>query len=502
MADARAAPKRRRSRAAVGRDCWVSYACVKEKFICPETGRTTNYRCHICDARLPRERDCWRHHTSTHLQALSAQGAAAGRAAELTGPVDAVWDGRSSSLGRAPGAPESPSSRSPAPAVPRARGSPPQPGWPDSPPFSAAAHSGLSGHAIGPADSSSDELVVGPDDSGSDPGSGGDDQLHPLAAFGIEDLPRETDSASDVESFHWDLGSDGASTQEPFEWEGSSSDGIVDDVGGDDAFCNGLCWEEPLPPGHAPVKRTGAWYHYHRQCPILPGHQTSVMQACFSMCMLKDQHRVPDVVVDKMCGYIHHVLLAPGNMFPPSFHLLKAVAGVPAASSTASDICDTCWQVYPAATSGAFAHPVDRTCRRCGAARFKDSVHGQSVPRRKMYNFGVQETLVDLLTRPGMVHAILDSRREAWTRPESFWGSPAGRALNLACRDVFSCPDTPGEVPDELAIAVTLGASRRTCPAAFMSRTELPCLSVHHCGKQSMWTPPSPGSHCYVLTHY
>ena len=384
-----------------------------------------------------------------------------------------------SSLGRAPGAPVSPMSLAPAPGSAHGRGSPPLSGRPDLPPSPPVAPIGLGRFGLGPADSTSDDLVEGPSDSGSDPGSSGDDQMHPLAAVGIEDLPGGSDSGSDVGSFQWDLGSDSASIFDPFGGDGSSSDGTVEEWGTDDNFCSGLCWEAPQPPGHAPVKRTGAWYHYHRQCPILPGHQTTVMQACFSMCMLKDQHRVPDVVVDKLCGYIHHVLLSHGNMFPPSFHLMKAVAGVPPASSTEADVCDICWKVFPPANSGEHSPAVDSTCRRCGAARYKDAPHGGTlVPRRRLFNFGVQETLVDLLTRPGMVHAILDSRRDAWTRPESFWGSPAGRALNHSCSQVFKLPDTPGEVPDELAIAVTLGASMRSFIAAWKSGGQLPCKPV------------------------
>ena len=176
------------------------------------------------------------------------------------------------------------------------------------------------------------------------------------------------------------------------------------------------------------------------------------------MCMLKDQHRVPDIVVDKLCGYIHHVLLDRGNLFPPSYHLMKAVAGVVPASSTASDLCPTCWSLYPPPHDGDHPPPLDSACPKCGTTRYKDAIHGRRVPRRQVFNFGVRQTVVDLLTRPGMIEAILDSRREAWTQEESFWGSPAGRALNQSCGKLFEIPGVPGQVPDVVAIAFTLGA--------------------------------------------
>jgi len=68
--------------------------------------------------------------------------------------------------------------------------------------------------------------------------------------------------------------------------------------------CDGGCWGRTKPLPGAPVAGTGAWYHYHRQCTILPDHNTTVMGAAFSVAMLKDEHRVPDVVIDKLCKYI------------------------------------------------------------------------------------------------------------------------------------------------------------------------------------------------------
>ena len=255
-----------------------------------------------------------------------------------------------------------------------------------------------------------------------------------------------------------DEGSTSGASELDILWDASSSDGSLAEPPEDCDHCDGRCWESRTPPQGGPTKRSGAWYRYHRQCPIWPGHGTTVMQACFSMCMLKDQHRVPDVVVNKLCGYIHNVILEPGNMFPPSFHLLKAVAGVPAGNSTAVDLCDRCWQLYPVLSSDAPMPPVDDACRQCGAARYKDALNGCRVPRRQLFNFGARQTVVDLITKPGMVEAVLDSRRDAWTQQHSFWGSPAGRALNDACGDAFQVTTPPGEIPDEMAIAFCLGA--------------------------------------------
>lgn len=452
---AAAAPKRkRRSKHDVVRECEELYGCVLDEAFCSVTNRKMQYRCLRCDARLPKTRDCGPHHI-LHAREDVALAAARQPAGGLACAVDPTCAGPLSSRGVYHLAPASPGNPQPPPLVADAPSTNPAVGSTGIPTFPLVAPSPGSHLLSGGGHTASDDVVDGTVGADSEASGGGESS----SSLESNMHSRDEDCHSDSGSSEWARSGGSASSQDESIWECSSSDGTVDDVGDEETFCNGRCWESRPPPGHVPVKRTGAWYHYHRVCPLLPGHDTTVMQACFSMCMLKDQHRVPDVVVDKICGYIHHVLLPSGNMFPPSYHLMKAVAAVPPATSTAVDVCDSCWAVYPHPPSDQHPSTEATTCDRCGAARYKDASHGRRVPCRQMYNFGARQTAIDLITRPGMAHAIVDSRREAWSRPESFWASAAGQALNRSCGGVFQLPGPNGDVPDKLAIAFTLGVS-------------------------------------------
>ena len=278
-------------------------------------------------------------------------------------------------------------------------------------------------------------------------------------------------------------------------------------------------------PGE-PRRGSGAWYRFHRECVIHPGSDVTVMQACYFVATLKSQHKVTDVVIDQICTLIHHVLLPKGNLFPPSLHLLRAVAGAPDAATLARHVCDSCWEVFPPmppgvdfgagqraapdpaaapgpappnapqvplpAPAGADvpAAPGDpapqllpgnppppqqpevppgpdaaagggdlRHCVSCGNARFQPTRSPVPRPRRQAYYFGEQETVEDLVTRPGMIQRILKDRKDLWDDPASFWGSPAGRMLNERCGGLFTPVDDPTVVPEEIAVAFTLGAS-------------------------------------------
>jgi len=275
----------------------------------------------------------------------------------------------------------------------------------------------------------------------------------------------------------WDLGPD---PEDPEE-HGAGTCG----EDSSEAVCDGLCHERG--PGRKgagePKVGTGRWYRYHRQCCIHEDSEVTVMEACYYMATLKSEHRVPDIVIDKICKLNHHVILPPRNMFPPSYHLLKAVAGAPTSASLASEVCDNCWTVFDDVVDDPSDHlatptpPADAACSTCANPRYQETMSDARVPRRLVYNFGVQDTVMDLLTRPGMMSDILRDRREAWAEPHAFWGSPAGRALNAQCCGLFEPPPAavePDGIPPVVAVAFTLGVTSCTCA---------PCRRSLDCGR-------------------
>ena len=60
-----------------------------------------------------------------------------------------------------------------------------------------------------------------------------------------------------------------------------------------------------------------------------------------------------------------------------------------------------------------------------------------------------------------MIQQILKDRKDMWDDPSTFWGSAAGRMLNERCGGVFTPPEDPSVVPEEMAVAFTFGAPLR-----------------------------------------
>ena len=203
-----------------------------------------------------------------------------------------------------------------------------------------------------------------------------------------------------------------------------------------------------------PKKGTGRWYHWCRMQPVAAGNPFSLLQACFWLAQMKYDFRVSDAALNMFCSLVHYLLLPAGNLFPPSYHLVKAVLGVPDGIHCVRHVCQTCWRLFPELQPEQFQdHCADR-CEHCGGARFTVGMGGVPTPKRCAYFFGDSSSFIDLVSKPGTLEAILDYRQECWEQPWTFWGSASGRALDNACRNKFSNPDI-----GEVAILFSLGAT-------------------------------------------
>ena len=233
--------------------------------------------------------------------------------------------------------------------------------------------------------------------------------------------------------------------------------------------------EAPGPDDHRGPKAkegTSAWWSERRDDPITHAHATSVLQMCFWLGRLKHEYRISDIAIDMICRLIHFLILPAGNLFPPSFHLVKAVLGVPEGITSTRHVCDRCWTLFPPLEPDQFRIHIDATCNQCGNARFSVGFGGKPTPKRSVYYFGEAEVVTELLSKPGMIQAIRKhrqtSKNEAWT----FMGSPAGRALDKACKFKFSNPGAR-----ELAIVFSLGkqAAASMCLHTSCHRHDIAC---------------------------
>lgn len=195
---------------------------------------------------------------------------------------------------------------------------------------------------------------------------------------------------------------------------------------------------------------SAVWWYRNRRNPIVPGHAVSAVQAAYWVAMMKQDLRMSDAATNSLCRLVHYLILPKDNYFPPSYFLVRAVLGVAPGVKCIRHVCDTCWTLLPPLSPEQYE--LDDHCQGCGRSRFTRSVCGFPLPRRCVYYFGELESVLHLLTSPGMLEAIVAHRRASLQDPGSFFQSPAGLALDKSCGFKFS---TPGAL--EVAVLFSLG---------------------------------------------
>lgn len=221
--------------------------------------------------------------------------------------------------------------------------------------------------------------------------------------------------------------------------------------GGSESGSDAWADADPDPQPGQPKEGTGAWYRWKRHSPITEDHEWTVLQVSFWIAHMKSEFRITDTAIDEICKFIHYLLLTSGNIFPPSYHLVKAVLAVPAGVSCVRHVCDSCWQLFPELQPADYlAHRAD-TCT-CGRHRFHVGAGGKPRPNRSVYYFDEESIIKDLISKPGVLEEIIDTREEAWDQPWTLWGSAAGRDLDRRSGYKFSNPDE-----GEVAILFSLG---------------------------------------------
>ena len=176
-------------------------------------------------------------------------------------------------------------------------------------------------------------------------------------------------------------------------------------------------------------------------------------------CWLEMENRISDHAFDTLCNFFANVVFGQvdGNMFPPSYHLVKAVVEVPPASSCRYHICDKCWTIFPPTRPEEHKQHATDVCGQegCGNDRFKKTIHNKTVPSQKrcVYDFGIEETVTDLLSATSDLLAQLELNRKAdFSDPASFLSSPAGQMLDARCGYRISNPR-----PNEIVVLLSLG---------------------------------------------
>lgn len=214
--------------------------------------------------------------------------------------------------------------------------------------------------------------------------------------------------------------------------------------------------------GRPPKKGTGAWLCAHRGDPITPGHAVTVVQACYWLATMKNDHRVTDTVIDQYCAMMHHLILPPDNLYPASYHMVKAVLDVESSTTCTKHICDKCWTVFPTMDPAQYHGNADAVCAAegCGNRRFDVSETGGVFPKRNIYYFDVRATVLDLLD-PVLedLDAYREQRKQAYQDPASFLSSPAGLHVDAAIGHKLSNPSVE---ENEIVIPFSVGTVHLT----------------------------------------
>ena len=174
------------------------------------------------------------------------------------------------------------------------------------------------------------------------------------------------DWGSGTESVYEDISEDG----DDF-WLGDTDlDGIGEGPSDDimtfrREFVPASFWKELSLRRHPP--RNATFYQKHSTFPVYEDCSTTLVQ--MAMKFMVDLVAVKRRTADSLCSSIKEALPSP-NIFPPSIHLLKKVAGVECAFRYAHHVCPNDYMVWPWLPPRSWHDHRQDACTVCGQKRF------------------------------------------------------------------------------------------------------------------------------------
>jgi hypothetical protein len=179
----------------------------------------------------------------------------------------------------------------------------------------------------------------------------------------------EEDTASDLSSDLDDLLSEAG-------WQDASEDfDNLDDLLRDQRLHESQPGEDTPGTAASYIKRKGE--------AIMEGMVViTVIQVVYMFLLLKQQSNMTDTAFDMMCRAIHELLFPAGNLFPPSWYLMKRIAGVDSLDQHEYHICPDCeLHIYAQVPRSGWKAHRDDTCPVCASSqhhspRFKRTTKG------------------------------------------------------------------------------------------------------------------------------
>ena len=198
------------------------------------------------------------------------------------------------------------------------------------------------------------------------------------------------------------------------------------------------------------TRKTAKFYIDRRHDLLHPAGNQTVLGSTYMWCDWKDKNNVHDMAFDEICRAQAELMLPDGNLFPPSFYMMKQVLGYVAADQFEGHICDNCAHVHPKLDKEKWA--ADHTCNTCGAKRFKMGRNKRLTPVKRYWDFGIESILRTWFATPS-TSEVLGKERD-FDDAATFLGSPYGKMLDTMCNKKFS---GPGE--KEMALYLSIGTT-------------------------------------------
>lgn len=290
-------------------------------------------------------------------------------------------------------------------------------------------------------------------------------QLKPeMSFFWLPLFPADTNNSQDdvdwgsgTESAYEDISEDG----DDF-WLGDTDlDGIGEGPSDDimtfrREFVPASFWKELSLRRHPP--RNATFYQKHSTFPVYEDCSTTLAQ--MAMKFMVDLVAVKRRTADSLCSSIKEALPSP-NIFPPSIHLLKKVAGVECAFRYAHHVCPNDCMVWPWLPPRSWHDHRQDACTVCGQKRFvfdgasralvqemsdmdKAGSTGSALrlrPAKVFFYFGVATGIKSLFSDSEFRANRGKDRAATSVDPNAVFGCSEGRRLTERTRGSFSHPD-------------------------------------------------------------
>lgn len=187
-------------------------------------------------------------------------------------------------------------------------------------------------------------------------------------------------------------------------------------------------------------RRTLSFWVDHRHELLYPGAKITVLGMCYLLCDMKTSNAMRNEAFNMFCRAMAECGYPPGNLFPPSYYVVRGILACEAASCFERHMCTHCDKVFPdLPRAEEDAHATDE-CVRCGASRF-NVVYSKCTPRKRFWDLGVANLIQQWMADPMFAkHLGRDGagRLHHMDDPATLLGSPYGKMLDTLCKNVFT----------------------------------------------------------------